>query len=57
MLKGEDGLVFAWAGASPARAASANGVPVDLPAADGKRDGSGVTLPQAIQAVAGPAAP
>ena len=40
-LKGEDVLVLAWAGAAPPRAAAANGVPVDLPAATGKRDGSG----------------
>jgi DNA gyrase subunit A len=57
LLKGEDGLVLAWVGAGPARAASANGVPVDLPVADGKRDGSGIPLPQSIQAVAGAASP
>ena len=33
-LKGEDTLVFAWAGAAPARAAAASGAPVDLPEAD-----------------------
>ena len=31
-LKGEDALVFAWAGTAPARAAAASGAPVDLPA-------------------------
>ncbi|MDP3892806.1 DNA topoisomerase (ATP-hydrolyzing) subunit A, partial [Nocardioides sp.] len=30
-LKGEDALVFAWAGAGPARASAASGAPVDLP--------------------------
>ena len=40
-LRGEDALVFAWAGTAPARAAAASGAPVDLPDATGKRDGSG----------------
>ncbi|MET3960261.1 DNA gyrase subunit A [Marmoricola sp. OAE513] len=55
-LKGEDTLVFAWAGRAPARAAAASGAPVDLPAADGKRDGSGVPGSQPITACAGPVA-
>ena len=54
LLRGEDGLLLAWAGGGPARAASANGVAVDLPTADGRRDGSGTPLPQAVHAVAGP---
>ena len=33
-LKGEDTLVFAWAGPGPARAAAASGAAVDLPDAD-----------------------
>ena len=33
-LKGEDTLVFAWAGVAPARAAAASGAPVELPEAD-----------------------
>ena len=33
-LKGEDTLVFAWAGDAPARAAAASGAPIDLPEAD-----------------------
>ncbi|WP_183099217.1 DNA gyrase/topoisomerase IV subunit A, partial [Nocardioides pelophilus] len=41
-LKGEDTLVFAWAGPAPARAAAASGAPVDLPAATGRRGGSGM---------------
>jgi DNA gyrase subunit A len=54
-LKGEDTLIFAWAGISPARAAAASGAPVDLPPADGRRDGSGVPLSQPIDACGGPA--
>ncbi len=52
-LRGEDALVLAWAGAAPARAAAASGVPVELPAADARRDGSGTPLPQPIAAVGG----
>ena len=55
-LKGEDALLLAWAGTSPPRAAAANGVPLDLPAPDSRRDGSGVQLQQPVHAVAGPAA-
>ncbi len=55
-LKGEDTLVFAWAGPAPARAAAASGAPIDLPAADGRRDGSGQPGSQPIAACAGPAA-
>ncbi len=55
-LKGEDTLVFAWAGAAPARAAASSGAPVDLPAADGRRDGSGLPGTQPIAACAGPVA-
>ena len=53
-LKGEDALVFAWVGQGPARATAPSGAPVDLPEADGKRDGSGVPLSQPITACAGP---
>jgi DNA gyrase subunit A len=38
---GEDTLVLAWVGIGPARAATASGVPADLPTALGKRDGTG----------------
>jgi len=55
-LKGEDTLVTAWAGPGPARAAASSGAPVDLPEADGRRDGSGVPAPQPIAAVAAPVA-
>ena len=55
-LKGEDTLVLAWAGTSPARAAAASGAPVDLPEASGRRDGSGTPGSQPIAACAGPVA-
>ncbi|MGP3982819.1 DNA gyrase/topoisomerase IV subunit A [Streptomyces sp. KR80] len=53
-LKGEECLVLAWAGATPARAATANGSPADLPDMDPRRDGSGVSLAKAVAVVAGP---
>jgi DNA gyrase subunit A len=52
-VRGEDTLILAWAGALPARAAAATGVPVDLPPATGRRDGSGTPASQPIAAVAG----
>jgi DNA gyrase subunit A len=55
-LKGEDVLVFGWAGATPARAAASSGSPVDLPEANGRRDGSGTPGSQPIAACAGPVA-
>jgi DNA gyrase subunit A len=55
-LKGEDALVFAWAGTAPVRAAAASGAPVDLPEPTGRRDGSGVPGSQPIVAAAGPVA-
>ncbi|MFB6614560.1 DNA topoisomerase (ATP-hydrolyzing) subunit A [Streptomyces sp. NPDC085524] len=54
-LKGEDMLVLAWAGGSPARAAAANGTPAELPAPDPRRDGSGAALPAVVATLAGPA--
>jgi DNA gyrase subunit A len=50
-LKGEDGLILAWAGPDPAIAAAASGTPIDLPAADSRRDASGVAVAQPIAAV------
>jgi len=41
LRSGEDGLLRAWAGQGPARAAADSGTPVDLPAEIGKRDGTG----------------
>jgi DNA gyrase subunit A len=55
-LKGEDTLVFAWAGTAPALAAAASGAPVDLPEATGRRDGSGTPGSQPVVACASPAA-
>lgn len=54
-LKGEDLLVLAWAGGSPARAATANGSPAQLPAVDPRRDGSGTSLPVVVAALSGAA--
>ncbi|MEO8330490.1 MAG: DNA topoisomerase IV, partial [Candidatus Nanopelagicales bacterium] len=53
LLKGEDTLLLGWVGVAPARAAAASGVPIDLPTADARRDGSGAALSQPIAAVAG----
>jgi DNA gyrase subunit A len=44
LLKGEDGLVMAWAGPGPALGATEAGVPVDLSGLQGRRDGSGTPL-------------
>ncbi|RVU28382.1 DNA topoisomerase IV subunit A [Streptomyces antnestii] len=53
-LKGEDCLSLAWAGPAPARAAQKNGTPAELPEMDPRRDGSGLSLPKTVAAVAGP---
>jgi len=50
-LKGEDELILAWAGSSPALGATAAGSPVDLPGPSGKRDGSGVGLTHPLAVV------
>ena len=50
-LKSEDTLLLAWAGPAPAIAAAASGAPIELPPADGRRDGSGTPNPQPIAAV------
>ncbi|BEP16302.1 DNA topoisomerase IV subunit A [Acidothermaceae bacterium B102] len=47
-LKGEDTLSVAWVGTGPALAADADGKPVDLPGALGKRDGSGTPPPATV---------
>ncbi|MFB7373699.1 DNA topoisomerase (ATP-hydrolyzing) subunit A [Streptomyces sp. NPDC056222] len=54
-LKGEDVLILAWAGATPAFAAQKTGAPVDLPEIDPRRDGSGTPLPKPVAVLAGPA--
>ncbi|WP_084126652.1 DNA topoisomerase (ATP-hydrolyzing) subunit A [Demequina sp. NBRC 110054] len=43
-LKGEDALLVAYVGASPARATSGAGQAVELPEEHGRRDGSGTAL-------------
>jgi DNA gyrase subunit A len=53
-LRGEDTVIFAWAGPGPARAAANSGAPIDLPEPDLRRDGSGVPASQPIDACAGP---
>ena len=53
-LKGEDTVVLAWVGATPARASGANGVAIELPPATGRRDGSGTPAPSVIAAIASP---
>jgi DNA gyrase subunit A len=54
-LRGEDVLVLAWAGPAPARGATEAGSPVDLPAPDGRRDGSGVRVRHPLAALGGSA--
>ena len=49
-LRGEDRLDIAWVGENP-RAASADGSPVELPAPDERRDGSGTPLTHAIATI------
>lgn len=54
-LRGENHLTFAWVGSAPARAADASGKAIGklltLDDADGKRDGSGDTVPGQIAAI------
>ncbi len=50
-LRGEDQLSLAWVGTAPARGTASSGSPVDLPAATGRRDGSGTPLAQPLHAV------
>ncbi|GAA2246996.1 DNA topoisomerase IV subunit A [Rarobacter faecitabidus] len=47
-LRGEDTLLLAWVGASPARAVTDAGAAVELPAPDPRRDGSGQPLPTPV---------
>jgi len=50
-LRGEDALIGAWVVASPARACSEAGQPIDLPAPLGRRDGSGSPVAVPVAAV------
>ena len=45
-LRGEDVVQMAWVGELPARAIGMGGKPVELPAVDERRDGSGEQLKQ-----------
>ena len=53
-LKGEGGLIAAWAGPGPALGATEMGVPVDLTDLQGRRDGSGTPLTRQLAHI-GPA--
>jgi DNA gyrase subunit A len=53
-LKGEDGLVMAWAGPGPGLGATEIGVPVDLSGLQGRRDGSGTTLTRQLAHIGPP---
>jgi DNA gyrase subunit A len=50
-LKGEDRLVFAWAGVYPSRPVDDEGRALDLPALDDRRDGSGAPLAKSIAVI------
>ena len=54
LLSGEARLVLGWAGPAPAWAAAAGGDPVELPAAHGRRDGSGTPVEKPPVAVGRP---
>ncbi|GEA89107.1 DNA gyrase/topoisomerase IV subunit A [Cellulomonas cellasea] len=50
-LKGEDTLLLAWVGPVPPHATTSAGQPVELPAVDTRRDGSGVPLAAPVHAI------
>jgi DNA gyrase subunit A len=50
-LRGEDTLLLGWVGRPPAKATASSGVAIELPAANGRRDGSGTPLPAPVLAV------
>ena len=50
-LRGEDTLLVGWAGPVPAKATAGSGVAVELPAANGRRDGSGTPLSSPVLAI------
>ncbi|MFN8146031.1 MAG: DNA topoisomerase IV subunit A [Candidatus Nanopelagicales bacterium] len=53
-LKGEDTILVAWVGPAPARAATPQGAPANLPPIDPRRDGSGLPTSKPVAAVGGP---
>jgi len=52
-LKGEDTLVLAWVGPSPALGLTDSGAPLELPDPVGKRDGSGIVLLRPLAVLGG----
>jgi DNA gyrase subunit A len=50
---GEDLITLAWVGNGPVRAASASGVPAELPSEPGKRDAAGIPLTSPVSSVGG----
>ncbi|MCL2594541.1 MAG: DNA topoisomerase IV subunit A [Promicromonosporaceae bacterium] len=50
-LKGEDRLILAWVGEGPPRGVGSGGQPIDLPASDHRRDGSGTPLSGPLTAI------
>jgi DNA gyrase subunit A len=50
-LRGEDTLLVGWAGPVPAKATAGSGVAVELPPANGRRDGSGTPLSAPVLAI------
>ena len=55
LLKGEDALLVAWVGTTPARANGLDGSPREIPTEYGKRDGSGEKLTGDVTFVGGAA--
>jgi DNA gyrase subunit A len=53
LRSGEDRLILSWTGTGPARASTASGTPVGLPAIDARRDATGTAGTAPIAAVAG----
>ncbi len=53
-LKGEDVLALGWVGPAPARAATPQGAPANLPPIDPRRDASGLPTSKTVAAVGGP---
>jgi DNA gyrase subunit A len=50
-LRGEDTLLVGWAGPVPAKATASSGVAIELPASNGRRDGSGTPLAAPVLAI------
>ncbi|BDZ43362.1 DNA topoisomerase (ATP-hydrolyzing) [Paraoerskovia sediminicola] len=50
-VRGEDALIGAWVGQGPPRAVGSGGQPLDLPADDDRRDGSGTPLGSTVAGI------